>query len=109
MNNLLNKIISDANNGQTFSEEQIDYEYIMDQQVISAIRQYNKAHKNYTFEASTPEPQVSSETGVQYYESKFLDELEGLTLKDGTSVRTTRSQPRDSMRAKNYRASGTID
>ena len=105
---LLKEIMDNANSGQTFSEDQIDYEYIMDAQVIQFIREYNRDHKNYEFEAKTEAPQVS-DTGIQYYESKFLDQLEEKTLKDGTSVDTNRSQDRASMRAKNYRAQGSLE
>lgn len=105
---LLKEIIKNANAGQTFSQEQIDYEYIMDQQVINYIRNYNKAHKNYEFESSSPDPLVSLDTGIEYYQSKLLDELSGQTLKDGTKVETSNSKDRASMRAKNYRSTGTI-
>ena len=105
---LLRLIMDNANAGRTFSEEEVDYEYIMDSQVISFIRKYNNSHRNYEFDAKREEPQVSAETGVQYYESKFLDQLEDLTLKDGTSVKTPKSKDRASMRAKNYRAQGTL-
>ena len=80
----------------------------MNAQVIQFIREYNRDHKNYEFEAKTEAPQVS-DTGIQYYESKFLDQLEEKTLKDGTSVDTNRSQDRASMRAKNYRAQGSLE
>ena len=106
---LLQEIINNAESGQTFSEEQIDYEFIMDTDVINFIRQYNRDHRNYAFDAKVEDPQVSRETGVQYYESKFLDQLETLTLKDGTRVVTPRSQDRGSMRAKNYRAQGSLE
>ena len=106
---LLQEIINNAESGQTFSEAQIDYEFIMDTDVINYIRQYNRDHRNYAFDAKVDDPQVSLETGVQYYESKFLDQLETLTLKDGTSVVTPRSQERGTMRAKNYRAQGSLD
>ena len=105
---LLKEIMDKANSGQTFSEEQIDYEYIMDAQVIQFIREYNRDHKNYEFEAKTEVPQVA-DTGIQYYESEFLDQLEEKTLKDGTSVDTPRSQDRGTMRAKNYRAQGSLE
>ena len=81
----------------------------MDTDVINYIRQYNRDHRNYAFDAKVDDPQVSLETGVQYYESKFLDQLETLTLKDGTRVVTPRSQDRATMRAKNYRAQGSLD
>ena len=106
---LLQEIINNANSGKTYSDELIDYEYIMDTQVINFIRQYNREHRNYEFDAKIDDPQVSKETGVQYYESKFLDQLETLTLKDGTRVETPKSQNRAEMRAKNYRAQGSLD
>ena len=80
----------------------------MDAQVIQFIREYNRDHKNYEFEAKTEVPQVA-DTGIQYYESEFLDQLEEKTLKDGTSVDTPRSQDRGTMRAKNYRAQGSLE
>ena len=106
---LLKLMMENAQKGETFSQEQIDYEYIMDSQVINFIRDYNNEHKNYEFASEDEAPKVSKDTGIQYYESKFLDELDGQSLKDGTPAKTVNTKDRASMRAKNYRAQGSLN